>query len=608
MKKTKEKKEKSQFVTVKDSAGNEVVTERGFKGLKKTFRFYKKYMGLFVLMIVFSLLGSGLSVLSPVFEGNMVDQFTKFNVDKIFYYACLSFTVLVLVQTVYTFWYMILIKLNKNVKTDIKHELITSLTELETQNFDKTNSGVFIARINKDSKELASFYNDIVDCLADILSNIGFVIYIAFLNIYVFLFICVYVIVTFLIENHRIKLWYINKKRWKLADEKVVGAYSELIRGVRDVKVLNLKLTTISRAEQLQDDAIKIAQQFDMTNMWWRRITQVVMGALDLAFIALCVVLVTNNLMALSIMLVVYIYMGRVRNLIKYAINVKQHFVDGELAAQRVFEILESTTFKKETFGDVELPEVKGNIQFKDVCFGYQPDEPLFKDMNFEIKAGQTVAIVGKSGQGKSTILSLIDKLYKVDSGAVTIDGVNVNDLTENSLRDNVSIVMQIPYIFNTTIMENLKFVKENATDEEVYEACRKAQIHDYITTLPNGYESLIGENGVVLSGGQRQRLAIARALLKNSKIILFDEATSALDNESQHKIKEVIDGLKEKHTIIIVAHRLSTVVDCDKIIVIDHNQVEAEGTHKYLMRNCDVYKELYKTEEDNSKVDNVSE
>lgn len=608
MNKTKEKKEKSQFVTVKDSAGNEVVTERGFKGLKKTFRFYKKYMGLFVLMIVFSLLGSGLSVLSPVFEGNMVDQFTKFNVDKIFYYACLSFTVLVLVQTVYTFWYMILIKLNKNVKTDIKHELITSLTELETQNFDKTNSGVFIARINKDSKELASFYNDIVDCLADILSNIGFVIYIAFLNIYIFLFICVYVIVTFLIENHRIKLWYINKKRWKLADEKVVGAYSELIRGVRDVKVLNLKHTTISRAEQLQDDAIKIAQQFDMTNMWWRRITQVVMGALDLAFIALCVVLVTNNLMALSIMLVVYIYMGRVRNLIKYAINVKQHFVDGELAAQRVFEILESTTFKKETFGDVELPEVKGNIQFKDVCFGYQPDEPLFKDMNFEIKAGQTVAIVGKSGQGKSTILSLIDKLYKVDSGAVTIDGVNVNDLTENSLRDNVSIVMQIPYIFNTTIMENLKFVKENATDEEVYEACRKAQIHDYITTLPNGYESLIGENGVVLSGGQRQRLAIARALLKNSKIILFDEATSALDNESQHKIKEVIDGLKEKHTIIIVAHRLSTVVDCDKIIVIDHNLVEAEGTHKYLMRNCDVYKELYKTEEDNSKVDNVSE
>lgn len=608
MKKTKEKKEKSQFVTVKDSAGNEVVTERGFKGLKKTFRFYKKYMGLFVLMIVFSLLGSGLSVLSPVFEGNMVDQFTKFNVDKIFYYACLSFTVLVLVQTVYTFWYMILIKLNKNVKTDIKHELITSLTELETQNFDKTNSGVFIARINKDSKELASFYNDIVDCLADILSNIGFVIYIAFLNIYIFLFICVYVIVTFLIENHRIKLWYINKKRWKLADEKVVGAYSELIRGVRDVKVLNLKHTTISRAEQLQDDAIKIAQQFDMTNMWWRRITQVVMGALDLAFIALCVVLVTNNLMALSIMLVVYIYMGRVRNLIKYAINVKQHFVDGELAAQRVFEILESTTFKKETFGDVELPEVKGNIQFKDVCFGYQPDEPLFKDMNFEIKAGQTVAIVGKSGQGKSTILSLIDKLYKVDSGAVIIDGVNVNDLTENSLRDNVSIVMQIPYIFNTTIMENLKFVKENATDEEVYEACRKAQIHDYITTLPNGYESLIGENGVVLSGGQRQRLAIARALLKNSKIILFDEATSALDNESQHKIKEVIDGLKEKHTIIIVAHRLSTVVDCDKIIVIDHNQVKAEGTHKYLMRNCDVYKELYKTEEDNSKVDNVSE
>lgn len=600
--KTKEKKVKSQYVTVKDSAGNEVVKERGYKGLKKTFKFYKKYMGMFLLIVILSLIGSGLSVLTPIFEGNMVDQFTQFNVNKIFYYAVWVFTITCLIQTVYTFWYMILIRLNKNVKTDIKHELITSLTELETKNFDKTNSGVFIARINKDANELASFYNNVVDCLADILSNIGFVIYIAFINIYIFLFICAYIVITFLIENHRIKLWFKNKKRWKTADEKVVGAYSELIRGVRDVKALNLKNSAIKKAEELQDEAIKISQHFDMTNMWWRRATQITMGLLDFAFIAICVVLVTNNLMALSVMLIVYIYMNRVRGLINYVINVKQHFVDGELAAQRVFEILESTTYKKETFGEVELENIKGDIKFENVSFGYESNEILFKNINFDINAGQTVAIVGKSGQGKSTILSLIDKLYKVDEGKITIDGVNVNDLTENSLRNNVSIVMQIPYIFNTTIMDNLKLVKEDATEEEIYDACRKAQIHDFIVSQPKGYESLIGENGVVLSGGQRQRLAIARALLKNSRIILFDEATSALDNESQHKIKEVIDNLKNTHTIVIVAHRLSTVVDCDKILVVDHNEIVAEGTHKYLMRNCSVYKDLYKTEEDNAK------
>ena len=597
--------DKTKYVKVKDSAGNEVIKEKGYKGLQKTFKFYKKYLGTFIIIILLSLLGSGVSVLSPIFEGNLVDQFTQFNVSKILEYAVWLFTVQVLALMVYTVWYVFLIKLNKNIKIDIKHELVTSLTALETQNFDKTNSGVFISRINKDANELASFYNNVVDCLADILSNIGFVIYIGFLNVWVFLFILVYISIVFIIENFRIKAWFKNRKRWKEADEKVVGAYGEIVRGVRDVKVLNLKDSVINKAETLQNEAIRISQKFDMTNMWWRRASAISTHALDFAFIVFSVMLVLNGLMPLSTMLVVYIYMGRVRGLINYVINVKQHFVDGELAAQRVFEILESTTYPRETFGNVTLPEFKGDIQFKKVHFGYSDDEMLFKNMNFEINAGQTVAIVGKSGQGKSTILSLIDKLYKVQKGEILIDGVNVNDLTEQSLRDNVSIVMQIPYIFNTTIKENLQFVKPDATDEEIYEACKQAQIHDFIMEQPKQYESMIGENGVVLSGGQRQRLAIARALLKNSKVILFDEATSALDNQSQGKIKKVIDNLKRTHTIVIVAHRLSTVVDCDKIIVIDNNKVAAEGTHKYLMRNCEVYKELYKTEENYDEEEN---
>lgn len=603
-KKHKAKKEKSKYVTVKDSAGNEHVKERGYKGLKKAFKFYRKYLGMFICIILLSLLGSGVSVLNPIFEGHMVDQLTQFNIEKIMYYAVWVFCVTVLNQMIYTVWYIVLIKLNKNVKTDIKRELIVSLTELETQNYDKTNSGVFISRINKDANELSSFYNNVVDCLADIISNIGFIIYIGFLNIWVFLFIIVYIVTTFLVENQRIKLWFINRKRWKKADEKVVGTYSELVRGVRDVKVLNLKEPAIAKAEKLQNEAIAISQHFDLTNMWWRRAGQVLIAVLDLTFIAVCVFLVTNNLMALSTMLIVYIYMSRVRGLINYVINVKQHLVDGELAAERVFEILESTTFKKETFGNVELDKIDGDIKFENVTFAYVEGQPLFNDVSFEIKAGQTVAFVGKSGQGKSTILSLIDKLYKVQGGKITIDGVNINDLTEKSLRDNVTIVMQIPYIFNTTIMENLLLVKPDATEEEIFDVCKKAQIHDYILSLPQKYDSLIGENGVALSGGQRQRLAIARALLKNSKIILFDEATSALDNESQDKIKKVIDDLKRTHTIVVVAHRLSTVVDCDKIVVINNNKVEAEGSHKYLMRNCSVYKELYKTEEKAKQVD----
>ena len=412
--------DKTKYVKVKDSAGNEVIKEKGYKGLKKTFKFYRKYIGLFLLIIALSLLGSGVSVLSPIFDGNLVDQFTQFNVKKILELAVWLFTVQVLAQMVYTVWYIVLIKLNRNIKIDIKHELVTSLTSLETQNFDKTNSGVFISRINKDANELASFYNNVVDCLADILSNVGFVIYIGFLNIWVFLFILVYISVIFIIENFRIKAWFKNRKRWKEADEKVVGAYGEIVRGVRDVKVLNLKESVINKAETLQNEAIRISQKFDMTNMWWRRASSFSTSQLDLAFIAFSVMLVVNGLMPLSTMLVVYIYMGRVRGLINYVINVKQHFVDGELAAQRVFEILESTTYPRETFGNVELNNFQGNIKFNKVHFGYSNDEMLFKNMSFDINAGQTVAIVGKSGQGKSTILSLIDKLYKVQKGEIT--------------------------------------------------------------------------------------------------------------------------------------------------------------------------------------------
>ena len=194
--------------------------------------------------------------------------------------------------------------------------------------------------------------------------------------------------------------------------------------------------------------------------------------------------------------------------------------------------------------------------------------------------------------------MSLIDKLYEINSGTISIDGVSITELTEKSLRDNVSIVMQTPYIFNTTITENLELVKPDASKEEIYDACKRAQIHDFIMELPDNYESTVGENGVVLSGGQKQRLAIARALLKNSKIILFDEATSALDNESQGKIKLAIDDLSRDHTIVIVAHRLSTVVDCDKIFVLDNNTIVAEGTHKQLMKTCKIYQELYQIEE----------
>lgn len=575
-----------------------VKVKKGYPNLKRAFVFYKKYIGLFIGIVIFSLLGSALSILTPVFEGNILTEFTNLNFNKVLILAGCVLIVAVLIKLVYLIWFRLLINLNQRVKVDIKYNLINNLVGLETKNFDKTNSGVFISRVNSDANELSTFYNSLVDCIADIISNFGFVIYIAFVNIWVALFIVFELGIMFLIESKRIKIWFKNRKSWKESNEKVVGGYSEIIRGVRDIKTLNLKDAAIAKVSKFQNESILLSKKIDYENDNWRRFKQIMVAVFDFLFIVMCVLFIKYGLLAPATFFIVYVYFGRAIGLINYIVNIKQNLTDGELAAERVFEVLESDKFSRETFGTKTIENLKGAIEFKDVTFAYNNDETLFENLNFKIMPNQMVGIVGKSGQGKSTILNLIGKLYNIDSGEILIDDVNINDLSENALRDNVSIVMQTPYIFNMSIMENMLLVNPKATKKQIYDACKKAQIHDFINSLPKKYDSLVGENGVVLSGGQRQRIAIARALLKNSKILLFDEATSALDNESQGKIKDVLDSLKEDHTLVVVAHRLSTVVDCDKIMVLDNNKIVSEGTHNKLMKTCKVYKELYNIEE----------
>ena len=232
-------------------------------------------------------------------------------------------------------------------------------------------------------------------------------------------------------------------------------------------------------------------------------------------------------------------------------------------------------------------------------------NEPVLKGVDISFEPGKMTAIVGKSGSGKTTILSLISKLYDANSGEILLDGKNINTLTENSIHSNIGEISQAPYIFNASIKQNLLFVKPDATDDDLVKVLKDAQIYKDISKMPNGMDTEIGENGVKLSGGQKQRVAIARLLLMDSKVIIFDEATSALDNNSQNKIVEMLERYKDQKTIIIVAHRLSTIVNADKIYMLDDGKVIANGTHKQLMKNCKEYYNLYKLEEENAKEEN---
>ena len=246
--------------------------------------------------------------------------------------------------------------------------------------------------------------------------------------------------------------------------------------------------------------------------------------------------------------------------------------------------------------GTKHLEKIHGDFEFKDVTFGYK-DKRILNKLNFKIDANSTIAFVGKSGSGKTTIFNLLCKMYDIESGTITIDGIDIKELDKDSIRGNITVISQNPYIFNMSIRDNLKLVKRDLTENEMKKACKMACLDDFIKELPDGYDTIIGEGGVNLSGGQKQRLAIARALVQKTEIILFDEATSALDNETQDKIQNAIENMKNEYTILIIAHRLSTIINSDKIMLLDKGKIECTGTHRQLLETSEKYRKLYETE-----------
>jgi len=266
------------------------------------------------------------------------------------------------------------------------------------------------------------------------------------------------------------------------------------------------------------------------------------------------------------------------------------------LAMERVFDILESVPAIRDEKNAKKLEKIKKTIEFKDVCFEYVQGKPVLKHINFKANVGQTIAFVGNSGGGKSTIVSLLPRFYDVQSGSIMVDGENIKHFQVNSLRDHIAMVFQDNFLFKGTIRDNIMLGKPDATEEEVEKAVKSACLEDFVKSLDKGLDTEIGERGVLLSGGQKQRIAIARAFLKNAPIVILDEATSALDNKSEAIVQQAIDNLMTDRTVFVIAHRLSTVRHADKIIVINNGEIVEEGNHEQLVEKPDgAYAALYK-------------
>jgi ATP-binding cassette subfamily B protein len=273
-----------------------------------------------------------------------------------------------------------------------------------------------------------------------------------------------------------------------------------------------------------------------------------------------------------------------------------EQFQEGVTGFARFMDILEIEPEIQDSANAVDLSSVKGNVQFRNVGFRYRDDHAhVLKNISMEVSAGDYVALVGSSGVGKTTLCSLIPRFYEVNEGEVLLDGVNIKNITLRSLRRNIGVVQQDVYLFAGTVLENIRYGKPDACEEEIIEAAKEANAHDFIMSLPNGYQTDIGQRGVKLSGGQKQRLSIARVFLKDPPVLIFDEATSSLDNESEKVVQESLEKLAKNRTTFVIAHRLSTIRNAKRIVVLTDRGIDEQGSHEELMKLGGVYAKLYK-------------
>ena len=479
-----------------------------------------------------------------------------------------------------------------NLQTSLGKEIL----KIENKNIDSEGSGLFIQRLTNDTSKLSEVFPMLIDFLTNIITDIGIFVAIFIINKIVFFYIIFMTVILYFIEKRRVRLRNENDKKFRKMNEKVSSFVGEMIRGIKDIKMLNSEDSFIN---ELHNKVVNLNQErYKMNNV--DRNYHLGIGTLldlkDYILVVLLIVLIENKLIVVANALIINNYSSRVTDVVFWIGSFLERIKDFNLSVSRIREIMDSSSFSKEKFGKKHLDKVNGNFEFKDVEFSYGKKKVL-KKTSFKVEANSTVAFVGKSGSGKTTVFNLLCKLYDIDSGKITIDGVDINELDKDSIRGNITIINQSPYIFNVSIKDNLRLVKENLTEEEIVEACKVACLHDFIMSLPDGYDTIVGEGGVNLSGGQKQRLAIARALVQKTEIILFDEATSALDNETQSQIQKAIDNMKEEYTILIIAHRLSTVINSDKILFLDDGKIIDSGSHEYLLKNCKKYQKLYEKE-----------
>ena len=601
------------------------------KKSNRTIFYYLKdqKLGIF-LYILFTTLNIACSTFLTIIFANALDKLTQaINNNALFKEALIMFlfaTCLSLLNIIIKVMINIIYnKFSTKTVNKINNDLAYQAFKLSSQAYSNNNTGTFVQRIVSDPQVLINRLVGIVDYISGIISTVVILIYVIVINYIVGLIGVAIIGICFVVERYRLKKRKKDMKIMTKNRDKINSLTTEIVKSEKDIKSLGLEEQLKSISEKNYNDFNKSVYDLSMHSSLLQGGRNIILEIASIIILTLGVVMVDKGLLTFASFMIIYSNKNVLHQLVLYSANIFEIVADTKFYSKRIFELYDENKFKIEKFGNVKLEKVVGKIEFRNVSYGYvdernkenndlnkknvnikneNEDEiiksrnEVFNNLSFKIAPNSTVAFVGKSGSGKSTILNLMSKMYEVDDGEVLIDDVNINDLDKETLRNSISLVNQFPYIFDMTIKENLLLAKEDATDEEINDAICKASLKEFIDSLYKGIDTKVGESGIKLSGGQKQRLAIARALLRNSSIIIFDESTSSLDNIAQEYVKRSIDELKGSSTIVIVAHRLSTIRNVDKIYFLDEGKIIDEGTFEELFDKDEKFRRMFLAED----------
>lgn len=569
--------------------------------LFRIFKYFKPFLKQMIFAIILLAIVSILGLVPSLMTKNIIDKALpekSMYLLILFIFICIIATVLKellsVAQTYINTW------ISKHIIYNMKNEMYNHLQNMPMEFFSLSKPGEITTIMTSDIEGIQDiFRTTIVNALSSILTLITTIIALFTMN-FKLAIISLIILPVFILPTRKV-----GKYRWKIAlnSQKALGELNQLIQetlsisGAILMKIFTKEEKSYDKFEEINKNVIKLQIKESLAGRWFFMTMSIFTTLGPLIIYLYGGYLFMQDKMSIGEIVAFVALLDRLYKPVSQLSNIHIDVTRSLALFQRIFDYFDLKEEVKDKKSGIIINNIEGNIKFEDVSFEYKKGIEVLKNINFETKSGTMTALVGESGAGKTTVTNLIPRLYEISKGSIKIDGVDIRDININSLRNKIGIVMQEPYLFNDTILANLKYGREDATEEEIIEACKAAYIHDFIMSLPDKYNTIVGNRGIKLSGGEKQRISIARVILKNPKILILDEATSSLDSVSEMYIQKALVPLLKGRTSIVIAHRLSTILSADNILVFKEGNIVQSGNHEKLLESGGLYKNLYDTQ-----------